>query len=153
MIRGITVGHPAGLYVGRSDIGLNLVDLEEYSCRLGRWCRYSGQQPLQPSQVLLIVAAEIVHETAQRYRASLEDCCSRELLRSQTGDQFKRLAAGMTECSEGLAGIASRIGAFLGKRLAVYRGKHRVGILQGASQTFVIAVNFDIPDMPDLFDG
>ncbi len=102
--------------------------------------------------MLLVVTAEVVHQTAHSHSISLELRAPRELLRRQSSNEGNGLVAGLCESCKDPRDIGQGVIAFLGEPFTVDRCKQRIGLLQDAPESHAIAVNFDVFDVANLFD-
>jgi hypothetical protein len=78
-----------------------------------------GQQPLQSGQVLLVVAAQVVHQAKHGNFATLELRGARELAGRQIRDEFDGSCARLAQGTEDFRGIGGRVAALPGESLPV----------------------------------
>ncbi|QDE74625.1 hypothetical protein BHS07_10315 [Myxococcus xanthus] len=119
--------------------------------RLSAGC---GSYRTQVRKVLLIAAAQIVHQALQRqWTVALEHSGAMELLGRQARDERHRLRTGLPELRQREVRGPAAVGALPGQGIGIRRRQRWIPFVPRATQANVVAQNLDVPHVPDLLDG
>ena len=112
-----------------------------------------AEQPLQPREMLLVVAAKVVDEAADGDPAvAFEDARGVRAARRRGRDAVQRASPRGAKGRERLGRIRVRVVAILGELVRIERGQVRIRFGQRALDALLIAVDLDVAHVADLAD-